>query len=65
MAALDDASKALQKAKDAAESRLQQIENERKEIRATIKSLTSALKVLGKSSPSKDAPVDILVQDER
>lgn len=50
---LNDARKSLLKAKESAQARLEQIENERKEIKASIKSLDSALKALNKNAPRK------------
>lgn len=46
---LTDARRSLVRAKQAAQERLQQIDAERREMRASIKSLDAALKALDKS----------------
>ena len=43
---LNDARRSLMRAKEAAEARLQEIENERREIKASLKSLAAAIKAL-------------------
>ena len=55
---LPDAKQALIRAKDAAQVRLEELDAERREIKASIRSLTAALKALSKPSrqePSKPA----------
>ena len=47
---ITDARRSLIRAKEAAEQRIVVIENERREIRASLKSLDAALKALGRSS---------------
>lgn len=51
MAKLVDAQRSLQKAKQAALERLQQIEEERDEIKSTVKSLDAALRALQGNKP--------------
>ena len=46
---LADARQSLIRARTAAEKRLQELDNERREIRASLKSLDAALRALGKS----------------
>ena len=46
---LADARRSLIRAQEAAQKRLKEIENERREIRASLKSLDAALKALGGS----------------
>jgi chromosome segregation ATPase len=52
---LNDARRSLMRAKEAAEARLQEIEQERREIKASLKSLDAAMKALngpkGRTSP--------------
>ena len=52
---LNDARRSLMRAKEAAEARLQEIEQERREIKASLKSLDAAMKALngpkGRKSP--------------
>ena len=43
---LNDARRSLVRAKEAAEARLQEIEDERREIKASLKSLDAAMKAL-------------------
>ncbi len=54
---LNDARRSLMRAKEAAEARLQEIEHERREIKASIKSLDAAMKALngpkGRTSSQK------------
>jgi hypothetical protein len=51
---LADARRSLIRAKESAKQRLQEIENERREIRASLKSLDAALKALGGDDPTGD-----------
>ena len=46
---LSDARRSLQKAKESAQSRLVELDQERREIRTSLKSLDAALKALGNS----------------
>ena len=48
---LNDARRSLVRAKEAAEARLQEIEHERREIKASLKSLDAAMKAL--NGPSR------------
>jgi hypothetical protein len=50
-----DARRSLIRAREAAEQRLVEIENERREIRASMKSLDAALKALGRSNELQDS----------
>ena len=54
---LSDARRSLIRAKESAQARLQQLENERREIKASLKSLDAALKAIDgprrKSSTTK------------
>lgn len=50
MAKLSDACRSLQRAKEAAMSRLEQLDEERREMKASLKSLDRALKALGQES---------------
>lgn len=69
---LKDARRSLIRAKEAANQRLQELENERKELRASLKSLDAALKAITKSERSPGAKternrqngMDLLVPDE-
>ena len=73
---LTDARRSLVRAKQAAQERLQQLDAERRETRASIKSLDAALKALNKSkgqrsntstgpqNPPSDGPVDRLPPDD-
>jgi predicted ribosome quality control (RQC) complex YloA/Tae2 family protein len=45
-----DARRSLIRAKESAKQRLQEIENERREIKASMKSLEAALKALGREN---------------
>jgi hypothetical protein len=47
---LTDARRSLIRAQEAAQKRLEEIENERREIKASLKSLDAALKALGGSA---------------
>jgi chromosome segregation ATPase len=62
---LTDAHRSLVRAKEAAKKRLEELDDERREIRASIKSLEAALKALGReyrrrvtSRPVIDVSVD-------
>ena len=62
---LTDAHRSLVRAKEAAKKRLEELDDERREIRASIKSLEAALKALGRpnrrratSHPVVDVDVD-------
>ena len=46
MAKLNDARRALQRAKDSAKKRLEQIDHERRELKASLKSLDAAMRAL-------------------
>ena len=50
---LADARRSLIRAKESAQERLQELENERREIRASLKSLDAALRALGRSNRSQ------------
>lgn len=63
MAKLADARRSLVRAKEAAQQRLVQLENERREVKVSIKSLDAALKALDgpkqdKSRKSTSLPTD-------
>ena len=47
---LTDAHRSLVRAKEAAKKRLEELDDERREIRASLKSLEAALKALGRSN---------------
>ena len=49
MAKLNDARRSLLRAKESEQSRLTQLDSERREIRASLKSLDAALRILGES----------------
>ena len=53
MAKLNDARRSLQRAKESANKRLQELDEERREIRASLKSLDAALRALGSSDGKK------------
>ena len=57
---LDDARRSLQRAKEATNRRLREIESERNELKATLKSLDAAIRALGrpKASIAKRGQVD-------
>ena len=52
MAKLNDARRSLERAKESALGRLKQIEEERREIKSSVKSLNAALKALGNTKSS-------------
>ena len=52
---LSDARRSLLRAKESATKRLAELENERREIKASLKSLDAALKALGRSACAKPA----------
>ena len=52
---LDDARRSLVRAQQSAKKRLEQLEQERREIKASLKSLAAALKALG--APSESQPI--------
>lgn len=53
---LTDARRSLVRAKQAAQQRLEDIENEKREIKASLRSLEAALKALSKTTQPKTAP---------
>ena len=53
MAKLDEARRSLQRAKDSAKKRLEQIDLERRELKASLKSLDAAMRALGGPKPSR------------
>ncbi|MEZ6097843.1 MAG: hypothetical protein R3E01_02615 [Pirellulaceae bacterium] len=64
---LTDAHRSLVRAKEAAKKRLEELDDERREIKASIKSLEAALKALGRQNrrPAISPPaVDINVDDD-
>ncbi len=76
MAKLNDARRSLERAKESALGRLKQIEEERREIKASLKSLDAALKALrdtksatgpknSNASPEKHVTPPMLKRDER
>lgn len=52
---LDGARRSLVRAREAAQQRLAEIENERRDIKASMKSLDTALKALSRPRESKNA----------
>ena len=62
-----DARRSLIRAKESAEQRLVEIDEERREIRASLKSLDAAIKALGRSNKAQAVdkrPLGIPSQDE-
>lgn len=59
---LNDARRSLQRAKDAAQSRLKELDTERRELRASIKQVNAALRALrttddrGQEKPADETP---------
>ena len=54
---LADARRSLNRAKEAAQRRLKEIESEQKELKASLKSLDAAIRALGTPKPSTPKPV--------
>ncbi len=76
MAKLNEARRSLERAKESAKKRLQQLDEERREIKASLKSLDAALKALrdtksatgrknSNASPAKHVTPPMLKRDER
>ena len=53
---LTDARRSLVRAKQAAQKRLEDLENEKREIKSSLRSLESALKALSKTTQPKPSP---------
>ena len=53
MAKLDEARRSLQRAKDSAKKRLEQIDLERRELKASLISLDAEMRALGGAKPSR------------
>ena len=53
---LTDARRSLVRAKQAAQQRLEDLENEKREIKASLRSLEAALKALSKTGQPKRSP---------
>ncbi len=53
---LTDARRSLVRAKQAAQQRLEDLENEKREIKASLRSLEAALKALSKTTQRKPSP---------
>lgn len=58
-----DARRSLLRAKEAAQARLQAIEDERSEIKESLKSLEAALKALGRSNRTRQSRDETSVQE--
>ena len=61
---LADARRSLIRAQQSAKKRLEELENERREIKASLKSLAAALKALGKSHERQANSRSAVADDE-
>jgi chromosome segregation ATPase len=62
---LADARRSLIRAQESAQKRLEELENERREIKASLKSLDAALKALGKPNRGQATRRPVVDDDER
>jgi prefoldin subunit 5 len=61
---MSDARRSLERAKESAQARLQDLDNERREIKASLKSLDAALKALDKSNRKSTTARQSVIRDE-
>ena len=60
---ITDARRSLERAKESALARLYQLDEERREIKSSLKSLDAALKALGRSNRPKDTGPHVADED--